>query len=40
MYWKGTLYRINKMSDVNNSNHNEEHPNVSKVYQNVSIKRK
>ena len=26
------------MSDVNNLSHNEEHLNVSKVYQNVSIK--
>ena len=34
------LYTINKMSDVNNLSHNEEHLNVSKVYKNVSIKRK
>jgi len=26
------------MSDVNNLSHNEEHLNVCKVYQNVSIK--
>ena len=26
------------MSDVNNLSHNEEHLNVSKVYQTVSIK--
>ena len=25
------------MSDVNNLSHNEEQPNVSKVYQNVAI---
>ena len=31
---------INKMSDVNNLSHNEEHPNVSKVYQIFSTKRK
>jgi len=29
-----TTYKIN---DFNNSSHNEEHLNVSKVYQNVSI---
>jgi len=29
---------LNNMSYVNNSNHNEEHLHVSKVYQNVSIK--
>ena len=27
------------MSDVNNLSHNEEHLNVSKVYQNVSVKK-
>jgi len=31
------VYTINKMSDVNNLSHNEEHLNVSKVYKNVSI---
>ena len=33
------VYTINTMSDVNNLSHNEEHLNVSKVYQNVSVKK-
>ena len=32
-----TVYTINKMNYSNNLSHNEEHLNVSKVYQNVSI---
>jgi len=32
-----TAYTTNKMNDFNNSSHNEEHANVSKVYQNDSI---
>ena len=34
------VYTINKISDVNNLSHNEEHLHVSKIHQNVSIKRK
>ena len=37
---QSNVYTINKLSDVNILSHNEEHLNVSKVYQNVSIKRK
>ena len=31
------IYITNKMNDFNNYSHNEEHLNVSKVYQNVSF---